>query len=93
MKKTPKPMEHKDALEMLCPFQQGFLPCEGRNCMAWVVINPRIERENHSGGMDMMSTERAKRNFQEIKKEGYGCDAVLILEEQGICSRLLNKEE
>jgi hypothetical protein len=83
------PIEHERAKTKICPFNPSWNNCKGKDCMAWKVVNPRIEQENHSGGKEMMFKERARRNFQEVKKEGIGSTAILILEEQGVCCKLM----
>lgn len=86
-----KPIEHEEAVKKACPFAKRER-CLGEKCAAWKEINPRIEREDHSGGKDMMVQQRGKRGFQEIKREGPpGSLGVLILESQGVCE-LIDKE-
>ncbi|MFW6310843.1 MAG: hypothetical protein ACOC1K_01260 [Nanoarchaeota archaeon] len=79
-----KPIEHEEAIQKVCPFSKQN-KCLGNGCMAWKEVNPRIKREDHSGGKDMMIQHRGKRGFQEIKREGPpGSLGVLILESQGV---------
>jgi len=87
-----KPITHKEAVKKECPIN-NFEHCIGEKCMAWKEINPRIEREDHSGGREMIAEQRSKRGYQEIKREGPpGSTGVLILESQGICE-LVDKEK
>lgn len=78
-----------DAYRVLCPFQPGgFLACRGKECMAWRVVNNRIEREDHSGAKVLMYAQAANRH-QIVKRTGPpGSLGILILEEQGVCARL-----
>ncbi|MFW6046303.1 MAG: hypothetical protein ACOCP4_00670 [Candidatus Woesearchaeota archaeon] len=90
-----KPITHEEARNKICPFSlksDNVEYCFGTECMCWKEINPRIEREDHSGGKEMMLQKRNERGFQEIKREGpHNSLGVLILEAQGVCE-LIDKE-
>lgn len=62
--------------------------CQGNDCMAWQVLHPRVEREDHSGANQMMLQEAVKTQ-RTLKREGPpGSMGYLILEEVGVCGRL-----
>lgn len=62
--------------------------CFGKSCFAWTKTDNRIEREDHSGGKEMMHKQAFDRE-QELKREGpAGSLGVWVLEERGTCSRL-----
>ena len=88
------PITHKEAIEKYCPFiviKEKNIKCLGHNCIAWKEINPRIEREDHSGGKQMIYEQRSRRNMQEIKRSGpIGSTGIFILDAQGVCLRLYN---
>lgn len=70
----------------------GRKNCIGSHCFSWLEINPRIEREDHSGGKQMMQAASSKRGFQKIKRTGpVGSLGILILEAQGTCGEIHGK--
>ena len=90
MKKT-----NDEAQEHMCPMtffgSNGRKNCIGERCMAWKVIDKELQRENHSGGMQMMLEASARRGHQKIMRDGIGCDGILILRERGICTLIPNQ--
>lgn len=86
-----KKVTEAEAAGTICPFTLGTLQqncCLGKKCFAFEVVDARIEREDHSGGQNMMRETALKRK-QELKREGpSGSLGVWILEERGTCTRL-----
>ena len=88
-------LTEEEAKNTRCPFKTTtesretyFEPCDGKRCMAWTKTDNRIEREDHSGGREMMYKSAFDRG-QELKREGPpGSLGVWVLEELGTCVRL-----
>ena len=78
-----------------CPFkvvkelrETYFEPCIGKKCMAWLVTDTRIEREDHSGAKETMFDIGCRRG-QEVKRKGPpGSLGIFYLEERGTCVKL-----
>jgi len=87
-------MTNDEASQKLCPYAfdidgSSMETCAPNTCMAWIVANQRVEREDHSGARDVMQKIAATRNGQEIKREGPpGSLGRVYLESQGFCLRL-----
>lgn len=84
-------LTEEQAAKIVCPFTLGsdkLQKCFGKSCFAWTKIDNRIEREDHSGGKEMMHKQAFDRE-QELKREGpAGSLGVWVLEERGTCGRL-----
>ena len=88
-----KKVTEAEAAGTICPFTLGTSQqncCLGKMCFAFEIVEPRIEREDHSGGQLIMRETALKRK-QELKREGpSGSLGVWLLEERGTCTRLFD---
>lgn len=87
-------LTEEQAARIVCPFTlEKDIPhnCYCRDCFAWTKTDNRVEREDHSGGKEMMYKQAFDRD-QELKREGPpGSLGIWVLEERGTCARLANK--
>lgn len=87
-------LTNDQALKVTCPFtlnKENPEKCLGQTCFAWTKTDSRIEREDHSGGKEMMYKTAFDRE-QEVKREGPpGSLGRWVLEERGTCNRIYNR--
>lgn len=87
-----KPVTPNEAAGKLCPFtfngHRAADKCVAGMCMAWRVVHPRDEREDHSGAGQFMASEGV-RTKRLVRREGpQGSMGRLVLDEVGVCARL-----
>ena len=86
-----KPITCSEAFSRMCPFMQDGMKCRGTQCMAFQEVHPRIEREDHSGGKEMIWEQASKRGYQKVQREGPpGSTGFFYLEALHVCERLNN---
>jgi hypothetical protein len=90
--KDMKTFTDEQARRKKCPMmssQEYFQHCQGEDCMLWVEVHGRVEREDHSGAPEHMSKLCLDRgiSYSEIKREGpCGSYGRLVIEARGVCS-------
>lgn len=85
----------EELTKMVCPFsfnRDGYARnCQGTVCMACHKKHERIQREDHSGGHQMMCEQALKRgrSSKDIKRDGPGGSlGKFTLEAEYICLRI-----
>jgi hypothetical protein len=86
-----KLMTEPEAKEKICPDLVTFKCMLGR-CMAWNIVENRVEREDHSGAKQLMYEELRRRSIgAEVKRSGPdGCQGIYYIEARGYCSKYQN---
>uniref|UniRef100_A0A6M3JMY9 Uncharacterized protein n=1 Tax=viral metagenome TaxID=1070528 RepID=A0A6M3JMY9_9ZZZZ len=89
-------LTEEEARKIICPkfsFKNNdtdYIYCSASKCFAWYEVDPKIEREDHSGANENMLRLSVQRN-QRVKRTGpIGCLGLLTLEAQGTCIKLYN---
>lgn len=67
--------------------------CNPDDCMAWEEMESLVEREDHSGGRDVLNECASRRRLDcpgvEIqRKGGPGSTGILFIEARGVCRKL-----
>jgi hypothetical protein len=83
-------LTEKEAAEKYCPFNIDD-KCITKQCMAWIELYQRVEREDHSNATATMQDLAMKRNKMYRREGPRGCMCTLILDEQGYCARCIDK--
>ena len=74
------------ATEKRCPHLDNIQGhCVGSQCMAWVEVWPRVERENHSGGEAIVYKIAANTGQHPELTGPHSCSGVWVLEAKGYC--------
>ena len=79
------------ASKLMCPetiSSGNVTACATNKCMAWEIVIPAMEREDHSGAHEMMRNLE-QYQFQPLLRKGPpGSNGKLYFEEMGICNKL-----
>lgn len=84
-------MTEFDASLLTCPFLTNLpikITCLTKDCMAWTIVQRKTEREDHSGGKEVMKGLGSRYGIKPERTGPPGSEGIWEIPDLGYCKRL-----